>query len=102
MDKILSLISLATKAGKTASGEFAAEKAIRDGKAYLVIIAEDASGNTNKKFRNMGTYRDIPVKEYGTKEMLGMVCGKDYRSVVVVCDKGFGDNINRLLTEVEI
>ena len=44
--KVLNLIGLATKAGKTASGEFMTEKAIREGIAKLVIVAEDASGNT--------------------------------------------------------
>ena len=42
MNKVHSMIGLATKAGKVVSGEFAVEKAIKDGKAFLVIIAEDA------------------------------------------------------------
>ena len=29
-DKVLSMISLATKAGKTVSGEFSAEKAVKE------------------------------------------------------------------------
>ena len=37
-DKALSMIGLATKAGKIASGEFAVESAVRKGKAVLVII----------------------------------------------------------------
>lgn len=41
-DKALSMIGLATKAGKIASGEFAVESAVRKGKACLVIIASDA------------------------------------------------------------
>ena len=38
--KILNLLGLATKAGKIASGEFAAEKAVKSGKAHLVIVSE--------------------------------------------------------------
>ena len=49
-NRVLSLIGLATKAGKTVSGEFSTEKT---GKGLLVIVAEDASENTKKKFRNM-------------------------------------------------
>ena len=52
-DKTLSLIGLATRAGKTASGEFCTEREVKAGKAKLVILAEDASGNTKKKFQNM-------------------------------------------------
>ena len=47
--KALSLVSLATKAGKTASGEFCTEKEVKTGMAELVIVAEDASANTKKK-----------------------------------------------------
>ena len=49
--KALSLVSLATKAGKTASGEFCTEKEVKTGMAELVIVAEDASANTKKKFK---------------------------------------------------
>ena len=41
--KILNLIGLATKAGKTASGEFSTEKAVKGGTAHLVIVSEEAS-----------------------------------------------------------
>ena len=48
-NKVLSLIGLATKAGKTASGEFLTEREVKSGKAALVIVAGDASENTKKK-----------------------------------------------------
>ena len=51
-NRILSLVSLATKAGKTVSGEFCTEKEVKSGRAALVIVAGDASDNTKKKFRN--------------------------------------------------
>ena len=46
------MISLATKAGKTKSGEFMTEKEVKEGRAHLVIVADDASDNTKKKFTN--------------------------------------------------
>ena len=49
-DRVLSLLSLATKAGKTAGGEALVEKAVKQGKASLVIISSEASENTKKKF----------------------------------------------------
>ena len=52
-NRVLSLIGLATKAGKTVSGEFSTEKSVKTGKGLLVIVAEDASENTKKKFRNI-------------------------------------------------
>ena len=50
-NRVLSLIGLATKAGKTVSGEFSTEKSVKTGKGLLVIVAEDASEN---KRRNSG------------------------------------------------
>ena len=50
--KVLSLVGLATRAGKTVSGEFSTEKSVKSGKGYLVLVAGDASENTRKKFRN--------------------------------------------------
>ena len=48
MNRALSMISLATKAGKTKSGEFMTEKEVKEGRAHLVIVADDASDNTKK------------------------------------------------------
>ena len=52
-NKVLSLIGLSTKAGKIVSGEFSTEKAVKTGKAWLVIVSAEASDNTKKKFHNM-------------------------------------------------
>ena len=50
-NKVLSLIGLATKAGKTVSGEFSTEKSVKTGKGFLALVADDASENTKMKFR---------------------------------------------------
>ena len=67
MNKTLSMISLATKAGKTLSGEFLTEKEVKEGRAHLVIIAGDASANTKKKFQNMCDFYKVPIYFYGDK-----------------------------------
>ena len=59
-NKVLSLIGLSTKAGKIVSGEFSTEKAVKTGKAWLVIVSAEASDNTKKKFHNMCTYYEVP------------------------------------------
>ena len=47
MNRALSMISLATKAGKTKSGEFMTEKEVKEGRAHLVIVADDAIQKRN-------------------------------------------------------
>ena len=59
--KLLNLIGLATKAGKTVSGEFSTEKAVKTGKAWLVIVSAEASENTKKQFANMCAYYKVPI-----------------------------------------
>ena len=91
--KALSLVSLATKAGKTASGEFCTEKEVKTGMAELVIVAEDASDNTKKKFKNMCNFYEVPIYFYGDKDTLGHAMGKEFRAMVAVTDAGFAKGI---------
>ena len=58
-NKVLSLLGLATKAGKVASGEFSTEKSVKTGKGFLVLVADDASQNTRKKFQNMCDFYEV-------------------------------------------
>ena len=92
-NKILSLIGLATKAGKTVSGEFSTEKSVKTGKGLLVIVAEDASENTKKKFRNMCSFYEVPISFLSDKESLGRAMGKEYRACLAVQDENFAKAI---------
>ena len=95
MDKILSLLGLCKKAGKLTAGSFAAEQAVKDRKAKLVIVASDASENTKKLFHDKGSYRSVPVVLYGTKESLGQILGTRERAVAAVLDSGFAEAIEK-------
>ena len=92
-DKVISLLGLAERAGKIASGEFAAEKAVKTGKARLIIVAEDASDNTKKKFQNMCDFYEVPIYFYKDKDTLGHAMGKEFRAMVAVTDAGFAKGI---------
>lgn len=92
-DRALSMLSLAAKAGKVASGEFSVEKAVKSRKAHLVLVADDASENTKKLFRNMCSFYHTPVQVYGSKEALGRAIGKTYRASLAVTDQNFAKAI---------
>ena len=96
-NKVLSLEGLATKAGKTTSGEFSTEKAVKEGKACIVIVSEESSDNTKKKFQNMCDYYEVPIYFYGTKEELGMAMGKEFRASLSVNDPGLANAIEKQL-----
>lgn len=96
-NKVLSLIGLATKAGKTVSGEFSTEKAVKSGKAYIVIVAEDASANTQKKFRNMCDFYEVPFYVLGDKFTLGKAMGKEFRASLALLDANFSAAVTKEL-----
>ena len=96
-NKVLSLIGLATKAGKTVSGEFSTEKSVKTGKGYLAIVAGDSSENTKKKFRNMCTYYEVPLYILSDKETLGHAMGKEFRASLAVQDANFAQAIMKVL-----
>ena len=98
-DKILSLVGLATRAGKTASGEFCTEKEVKTGRAALVIVAGDASENTKKKFRDMCEFYKVPIYFYGDKDTLGHAMGKEFRASLAILDEGFAKGVLKHLTE---
>ena len=83
------MLSLAKKAGKVVSGEFSAEHSVKSGKAVLVIVTQDASDNTKKKFADMCSYRHIEYRIYSDKEALGRCLGVSERAVAAVEDGGF-------------
>lgn len=98
-NKMLSLLGLAKRAGKVVSGEFSVEKAVKSGRACLVIVAEDASANTRKSFKDMCTYYKCPLIFTATKDELGHAIGCEFRASAAVMDSGFAQS---LLKHVEM
>lgn len=96
-DKVLSMIGLATKAGKTVSGEFMTEREIKSGRAALVVVAGDSSDNTKKKFRDMCEFYKVPIYFYGDKDTLGHAMGKEFRASLAILDEGFAKGIRKHL-----
>ena len=100
-DKVLSLIGLATKAGKSVCGEFLTERETKAGRAALVIIAADASDNTKDKFQKMCKFYKVPIYLYGDKDTLGHAMGKEFRASLAILDDGFAKGIQEELRKRE-
>ena len=98
---ILSLLSLMQRAGKLQSGEFQTETAVKTGKAFCVIVAEDASDNTKKLFNDKCSFYKVPVYCFGTKEGLGHAIGKEERSSVAIIDEGFAKSFQKKILTLE-
>ena len=91
-DRVLSMLGIAAKAGSVASGEFSTEKAVKEGRAYLVIVAQDAS-------ENMTDFYQVPMYEYSDKEMLGHFIGKEFRASLAVTNEGLSHSIEERLKQ---
>jgi ribosomal protein L7Ae-like RNA K-turn-binding protein len=100
--KVFSYIGIAAKAGYLSSGEFMTEKAVKEGKAKLVIVASDASNNTKKMFTNMCTYYKVPIYFFGEKTQLGHAIGKEFRASLVLLDKGLADTVEKQLNTINL
>lgn len=85
---ILFLLGLAQKAGKLVSGQDSVERALMANKIYLVIVSEDASDNTRKRFLDSANFRNIPIIFFGMSGELGKCIGKSERKVLGITDKG--------------
>jgi ribosomal protein L7Ae-like RNA K-turn-binding protein len=93
------MLGIAAKSGNVASGEFSTEKAVKEGKAWLVIVAEDASDNTKKMFSNMTEFYEVPMYTYADKETLGHFIGKEFRASLAVTNEGLARSIEEKLKQ---
>ena len=99
-DKVLSMLGIAAKSGSIVSGEFSTEKAVKEGKAYLVIVASDASDNTRKMFSDMTEFYGVPMYRYADKETLGHFIGKEFRASLAVTNEGLARSIEEKIKQI--
>ena len=99
-DKILSLLGLAARGRNLVSGEFSTEKAVKQGKAAVVIVSCEASDNTRKMFTNMCTYYKVPICYFGNKDELGHAMGKEMRASLAIVDEGLAKAIVKQMNTI--
>jgi len=87
MDKALSNFALARKAGRLELGEEPAGIAARAGRAYLMVVAENAGDHTWRRAKSFvaGTTQ-IAVKVPYTKEALGLIVGRGILAIAAFTD----------------
>ena len=96
-NRVFQMLGIAAKSGNVVSGEFSTEKAIKTGYAYLVIVSEEASDNTNKMFTNMTDFYEVPMYVFGTKEELGRCIGKEFRASLAITDENLANAVENKL-----
>ena len=96
-NRVFQMLGIAAKSGNVVSGEFSTEKAIKTGHAFLVIVSEEASENTNKMFSNMTEFYEVPMYVFGTKEELGRCIGKEFRASLAIIDENLANAVEAKL-----
>ena len=98
--KLFNSLGLCRRAGKCQSGEFAAERAVKAGKAKLILLEETASENTRARFSSLCEGRGIPLKLVPT---VGRAIGKEGQVVMAVTDIQFVNMIlGAMASETEV
>ncbi|HOJ11985.1 MAG TPA: ribosomal L7Ae/L30e/S12e/Gadd45 family protein [Clostridiales bacterium] len=96
-NRIYPFLGLAAKAGKLISGEEACERAVKSGKVCLILVAEDAANNMKMRFENMCKYREVDIRIFGERELLGKFTGKDMRVVIGILQKEFAKQLLQMI-----
>lgn len=92
----LNLLGLAQRAGKVISGEEFVVKAIQEGQARLVFLAQDAAPNLTKKITDKSQTYTVEVStEFSTLELSSAI-GKA-RKVLALTDAGFTKKMRSIM-----
>ncbi|SHJ29483.1 Ribosomal protein L7Ae [Lutispora thermophila DSM 19022] len=91
------MLGMAYKAGQVVTGEDTTRNAIRKNRVKLLIIAEDASDNTKKRFINSSVYYNVPYVICLTKIEMSRSLGQKIRSVAGIIDEGIAKYLMNLV-----
>lgn len=97
MDKVLSMIGMAKRAGKVSAGSFLCLRAVKSGTARLVILAEDISAGSAKAIKDACAYYNIKYITYGNKDSLGTFTGGGDKAVISINDGNFASALLKKL-----
>ena len=89
----LMLLGLAQRAGALERGIGSTQRAVRDGRARLVLLAQDASEVQLEKVMKLMRHRSIPRVTLGNRAELGAAVGAAPLSAVAVTDKNFANQL---------
>ena len=87
MDKALNYLSLARKGGLAELGEEPVGAIARTGKAYVILVAGDASDHTWRRAKSYAAGTEQQCVRLGcTKEEMGFVVGRTSLAIAAITD----------------
>ncbi len=103
MDKALNYLSLARKGGMAELGEEPVGGAARAGKAYLIVVAKDASDHTWRRSLSYaaGTQQQCIRLPYSKDEM-GMAIGRASLAIAAITDPSLALALANAVPEISV
>ena len=83
----MALLGMARRAGALAYGTGSTKRALKEGRARLVLFAQDASETQRDKVMKLLRHGKTPRATLGTREALGSAVGSAPISAVAVTDR---------------
>ena len=101
MDKALNYLALARKGGLAELGEEPVGAMARTGKAYLILVASDASDHTWRRAKSFVAGTDQQCIRVGyTKDELGFVVGRQSLAILALTDSAMAAAFVKALPDV--
>ena len=96
----LALLGMARRAGALAYGTGSTRRALKEGRARLILFAQDASDGQRGKVMNLLRHGTTPHATFGTRQALGLAVGSAPVSAVAVTDNEFAKELMARLASV--
>lgn len=93
MNKFFNFLGLIKRSGNLIEGYSKCDEQRNRINYYLIIISNDASGSTRKKFKNHCVNKQIYLIENFSKEELGNPIGREEVKVLAVTDKNMAEKL---------
>lgn len=101
MNKFFNFLGLVKRSGNLIEGYSKCDEQRNRRNFYLVLLAEDASNTTKKKFRNHCTEKNIHIIEGFSKEELGNSIGREEIKILAIVDKNMAEKLITLYQNEE-
>ncbi|EKY22109.1 50S ribosomal protein L7ae-like protein [Clostridium celatum] len=102
MNKFFNFLGLAKRSGNLIEGYSKCDEQRNRRNFYLVILSNDASDSTKKKFKNHCKEKNIPLIENFSKEELGSPIGREEIKVLAIVDKNMAEKLISLYQMEEV
>ncbi len=96
MDKLLSMVGMAVRAGKVRFGVYMTERELSSGGARLVVAAADIGNDNKKKLEHGCKSANVPLVLHSSKEELARAVGKKECVAVCICDESLARAVLQL------